>query len=55
MKLFYYLTSSSLGVKTVYARSFWAAYLSEKSWYGSDTTIVIWDENNETRIFHGGK
>ena len=53
MKLFYYMTSSSLGIKQVYALSHWAVYMSEKSWYGSGTTIVVWDDNNDTRIFHG--
>lgn len=53
MKKFYYMTSSSLGVKQVYANSFWGAWAGVKSWYGSGTTFVIWDENDEIRIFHG--
>ena len=53
MKWFYYMTSASTGVKKVYASSFWAVWMSEKSWYGSGTTFVIWDENNESRVFPG--
>lgn len=53
MKWFYYMTSSSTGIKKVYAQSFWAVWASEKSWYGSDATFVIWDDNDEIRIFHG--
>ena len=55
MKKFYYMTSCSSGVKQVYARSHWAVYLSEKSWYGSNATIIVWDENDDARIFHGTK
>jgi hypothetical protein len=55
MKKFYYMTSSSTGIKTIFAASFWAVWASQKSWYGSGTTFVIWDENDETRIFHGTK
>lgn len=53
MKWFYYMTSANTGVKKVYAPSFWAVWMSEKSWYGSGTTFVIWDENNEARVFPG--
>lgn len=51
-KRFYYMTSSSLGVKEVYANSHFGVYIGVKSWYGSDTTFVIWDENDDIRIFH---
>jgi hypothetical protein len=54
MKWFYYMTSSSTGIKKIYAQSFWAVWASQKAWYGSDTTFVIWDENDNIRIFHGG-
>lgn len=54
MQLFYYMTSSSTGIKTTYANSFWAAWAGVKSWYGSNATIIVWDENDNIRIFHGG-
>ena len=53
MKKFFYMTSSSTGIKTVWANSFWQVWLSEKAWYGLGTTFVIWDENNEIRLFPG--
>ena len=53
MKKFYYMTSNSTGIKEVFAVSFWAVWMSEKSFYMPGTTFVIWDDNNETRIFHG--
>lgn len=53
MKIFFYMTSSSTGIKTTRAASFWGAWAGVKSWYGSGTTFVIWDENDDLRIFHG--
>ena len=53
MKLFYYMTSSSTGIKTVYALSHWAVFMSEKCFYCSGVTFVIWDENNDARVIRG--
>lgn len=52
MKTFFYMTSNSTGVKTIKADSFWQVWASQKSWYGSTATFVIWDENDNIRIFH---
>lgn len=53
MKKFFYMTSSSTGIKTIFAASFWAVWASQKPFYGSNATFVIWDENDNVRIFHG--
>jgi hypothetical protein len=54
MQLFYYMTSSSKGIQTVYARSFWGAWAAVKSWFMPNTTFIIWDKNDNIRIIHGG-
>ena len=53
MKKFFYMTSCSTGIKTAWANSFWQVWAGEKAWYGSSATFVIWDENNECRVFPG--
>ena len=51
MKKFYYMTSSSNGVSEINANTHWQVYMSIKSWFTSNTTIVIWDDDNDCRIF----
>lgn len=53
MKTFHYMTSSSIGIKTVQASSFFAVWMAEKAWFGPNAAFVIWDENDDIRIFHG--
>ena len=55
MKKFYYMTSSSTGIQTIFAVSFWAVWASQKPFYTSGTTFIIWDENDYIRIFHGSE
>lgn len=55
MKKFYYMASGSIGISEVYAHSFFAAWAGIKYWFLPGTTFVIWDENDNIRIFHGGK
>ena len=53
MKTYYYMSSRCTGVHEIRATCHWAAWASVKSWYSKNTTFVIWDENDEIRIFHG--